>query len=655
MTGTTDSGSKIKQVAHQEDNVKKLKGICNKAFAFLKQENPVSQDLKLKLSTILRELNDPTRNPTAEDLDLIKNKINCILQLAIPRKPASSLLHRQLPSDTVPALKLLQPQSQTPHVMLCEDHNTSQMQLMNEHGSALALQQNNVEYLQDSRVPRLVTSMTMKSQQQSTKSYKDQGISLQSVQQPSMGSSQTPASSPQCTNIGNILSSNAVKSYCTNSNQYKIDDHAPARELKEIFHKQQRQKHVKPAVPQQKKQQKCAHQIPQGIGYRKPPLGMNKVKNSKAGEEISQVLHHNSATHHQHLKYQVSPPISSGRLCQSESIQTSQISAQTNHRNLLGSREGRFPNQSLNLPSIVPSPLLEPTPKPNASSTLNTSNVGEHKTDTMQPIKRFDISALLAPTPKQNASSTIMTGNVGEHKTDTGQPVREFDTNSNASVIPIAQSVAKLEKEDKIDCNAPTVNLMSSKALNAAVSDIGAVLSLSDCIQAEVSYVTVGEAHPAARKLKRSIISAHVNERTSAAMETSDFGTTMNPRVKRARIEVNCSLLKEIQEINKRLVDTESPIEPLQLLVPTNYPSCPPIFLEKLPEDISEEHGNLSGKAKVKLNKSLRSLEQPMSLAEIARAWDSCARAVISEYALQNGGGNVFSKYGTWESCLTTN
>lgn len=58
-------------------------------------------------------------------------------------------------------------------------------------------------------------------------------------------------------------------------------------------------------------------------------------------------------------------------------------------------------------------------------------------------------------------------------------------------------------------------------------------------------------------------------------------------------------------------------------------------------------------KAKSRFSISLRSLSQPMSLKEIARTWDICARAVISEYAQQTGGGTFSSKYGTWENCLS--
>lgn len=42
-----------------------------------------------------------------------------------------------------------------------------------------------------------------------------------------------------------------------------------------------------------------------------------------------------------------------------------------------------------------------------------------------------------------------------------------------------------------------------------------------------------------------------------------------------------------------------------------------------------------------------------MSLKDIVKTWDVCARAVICEYAQQSGGGTFSSKYGSWENCST--
>ncbi|KAF5952427.1 hypothetical protein HYC85_010371 [Camellia sinensis] len=96
-----------------------------------------------------------------------------------------------------------------------------------------------------------------------------------------------------------------------------------------------------------------------------------------------------------------------------------------------------------------------------------------------------------------------------------------------------------------------------------------------------------------------------------------------------------------------------SPILPLRLLVPRNYPACSPVLLDKLPAEVSMGSEDLSVKAKSRLSIILRNVLQPMSLGEIAKNWDVCARAVISEYAEQNGGGTFSSKYGTWENYLS--
>ncbi|WCJ41943.1 Mediator of RNA polymerase II transcription subunit 15a [Euphorbia peplus] len=206
------------------------------------------------------------------------------------------------------------------------------------------------------------------------------------------------------------------------------------------------------------------------------------------------------------------------------------------------------------------------------------------------------------------------------------------------------------------------------------------------------------------RKLKRATL---LNDLSSADSESdklmfggddaSDFESTETSRTKRPRIEANHALLEEIREINLRLIDTVvdvseedvgptaasedgdgtivevsfnavalspdfkshygsmlmPPIQPLRLLMPTNYPSCPPVLLDKSRGETSTECEDLSVKVKSRFGRCLQNLFKPMSLEEIARTWDVCADAVISEYAQLNGGGSFSSKYGTWENFLT--
>ncbi|KAK4761769.1 hypothetical protein SAY87_029653 [Trapa incisa] len=182
--------------------------------------------------------------------------------------------------------------------------------------------------------------------------------------------------------------------------------------------------------------------------------------------------------------------------------------------------------------------------------------------------------------------------------------------------------------------------------------------------------------------------------------ESSDLESTATSSIKRLRSEANHTLLEEIREINQRLIDTVvdisnedvdstatatvvdggegvivkcsfnavslspglksqygsaqlSPIQPLRMLVPSNYPNCSPVLLEKFPVEASKEYEDLSAKAKSRFSIFLRGLPQPMSLKDIARIWDSCSRAVLLEYAEQTGGGSFSSKYGTWENCQT--
>ncbi|CAK9168558.1 unnamed protein product [Ilex paraguariensis] len=65
-----------------------------------------------------------------------------------------------------------------------------------------------------------------------------------------------------------------------------------------------------------------------------------------------------------------------------------------------------------------------------------------------------------------------------------------------------------------------------------------------------------------------------------------------------------------------------------------------------------EELEDLSQKAKSSFSLSLRKLPQPMSLGEMAKTWDACARAVFSELAKRLGGGSFSSMYGMWEKCV---
>ncbi|KAF8106121.1 hypothetical protein N665_0147s0074 [Sinapis alba] len=206
--------------------------------------------------------------------------------------------------------------------------------------------------------------------------------------------------------------------------------------------------------------------------------------------------------------------------------------------------------------------------------------------------------------------------------------------------------------------------------------------------------------HTTAMPLSVSSLEGSVgdNYKQFASTGTSDLESTATSDGKKARTETDHALLEEIKEINQRLIDTVveisddedaadpsegatarkgcegttvrfsfiavslspalkahlsstqmSPIQPLRLLVPCSYPNGSPSLLDKLPVETSKENEDLSSKAMARFNILLRSLSQPMSLKDIAKTWDACARTVICEYAQQFGGGTFSSKYGTWE------
>nr|GMD72674.1 Mediator of RNA polymerase II transcription subunit 15A [Ipomoea batatas] len=75
----------------------------------------------------------------------------------------------------------------------------------------------------------------------------------------------------------------------------------------------------------------------------------------------------------------------------------------------------------------------------------------------------------------------------------------------------------------------------------------------------------------------------------------------------------------------------------LQLLVLANYPKASPIVLDKSPDLFStEEVRNGYREVKLRFNLSLRQLSEPMSIREMAKTWDICARQVFAEFNLQS-------------------
>ncbi|KAF3795777.1 Mediator of RNA polymerase II transcription subunit 15a [Nymphaea thermarum] len=276
---------------------------------------------------------------------------------------------------------------------------------------------------------------------------------------------------------------------------------------------------------------------------------------------------------------------------------------------------------------------------------------------------------------------------------------------SKAFASSISDISSAVNLVDRLACSAPG---------NGSRASVGEDLAATTRWRLQARNLISQDGNAAAKKMKRNMTAMPLNTMSSAgsvnnsvrqpaSLESSELESTATSRIKRPRIEVNQILQEEIKEINQKLIDTvvdisdedndltaaategrdgvvikcsynavalcpsmksqyalaevayfmQSPILPLRLLVPSNYPSCSPVLLDMQPIETGKEGDDLSAKARSMFSLSVRSISHPMSLGDIARTWDVCARKVMTEYAHQSGGGSFSSSYGTWESCVS--
>ncbi|KAI4372867.1 hypothetical protein MLD38_011051 [Melastoma candidum] len=366
---------------------------------------------------------------------------------------------------------------------------------------------------------------------------------------------------------------------------------------------------------------------------------------------------------------------------------------------------------------LAPSPMLGDLEKPISavSSLLSVGNFGHQAslaTSHAAPslaigTPGISASPLLADFSCTDGAHGNATAAISSKSTATDQPIERLMTAVKAlSAQALSAGVNDIGSVvimvDRITGSAP------GYGSRAAVGQD--LVAISKC-RLEAKNFQAQDGAPGIRKMKRFTSAMPLSIASStgsvedeflqfAGMESSELDSTATSAVKRPRTETNHILLEEIRYINQRLIDTVidiseedvdpssaaaavaegggvivkcsynavslspdlkshyesgqmSRIQPLCLLVPANYPDCSPLLLDKFPLEVSEEYEDLYAKTKSRFSISLRNLSQPMSLKEIARTWDKCARGVILEYAQQLGGGSFSSKYGNWESCLT--
>ncbi|VAI87104.1 unnamed protein product [Triticum turgidum subsp. durum] len=362
-------------------------------------------------------------------------------------------------------------------------------------------------------------------------------------------------------------------------------------------------------------------------------------------------------------------------------------------------------------PSIAPSPIPVDSDKPhsNISSLTNTGQAGHQQTSLVPQTQSIAVNTPGISASPLLAEFTSVDGSQANMPT-------QAPTKSSAVERPLDRLLKALRTTQRESLNAAVSDIRSVVSMidriagsapgNGSRAAVGEdLVAMTKCRLQARNFIT-NDGSGASKKMKRDTSAMPLNVSSAGSVndsfkqtfsvDTPDLQSTATSQAKWQKIEVNHALLEEIQEINQQLIDTElhvceddaesfagtcegaegtvikctftavavspslksifasaqmSPIMPLRLLVPASYPKCSPVLLDKFPDE-QRNSEDLSMKAKSKFSILLRGLAEPMSLREIARTWDACARKTIAEYAQKTGGGSFSSSYGCWESCV---
>ncbi|KAI0512382.1 hypothetical protein KFK09_013021 [Dendrobium nobile] len=311
-------------------------------------------------------------------------------------------------------------------------------------------------------------------------------------------------------------------------------------------------------------------------------------------------------------------------------------------------------------------------------------------------------SPLLAEFPSQEGNLTNATSRVGASERPLERLIKAVQSMSPTALSSAVSDISSVVSMiDRIAGSAP------GNGSRAAVGED--LVAMTKCRLQARNFMSQ-DGGTTTKKMKRHTSAIPLNNVSSAgsvndyfmkfgSIDSPKLESTATSHVKRRKLEVNHALKEEIREINQQLIDTVvsicdedsnsaaaaasegvgegtiiecsfngvafspslkahfasmhmCPIGPLRLLVPSNYPKCSPLLVDKLPIEPSKEFEDLSIKAKSRFSISLRGLSQPMSLGEMAGTWDTCSRKVIVEYVQQTGGGSFSSTYGAWVNCV---
>ncbi|XP_075084129.1 mediator of RNA polymerase II transcription subunit 15a isoform X3 [Nicotiana tabacum] len=396
---------------------------------------------------------------------------------------------------------------------------------------------------------------------------------------------------------------------------------------------------------------------------------------------------------------------------------TQHPSPQTDEQNMLASlTKAGPPLQSANSPFVVPSPSTswDLSPMPGDSVKVSTGlashiaagNITHQQADAPDQsvgigIPEISASPLLAEFTCLDGThanvSAVVSGksSVEQSLERLMKVVKNMSPKAlNSSISDISSVVSMM---DRTAGSAPG---------NGSRATVGEDLVATTKCRLQATNYSAQDGLPGAKKQKRHRTSDVVSSSGCVndsfwQLNGSEASESESTSVKIPKPEVNHALVEEIWNINRQLIDTVveisdegfdpsavasateggegttvkcsftsvalspslksqyasaqmSQIQPLRLLVPANYPDCSLVLLDEFPVEVSKKYEDHSMKAKSRFGVFLRNFSQPMSLKDIAKTWDVCARSVISECAQQNGGGTLSSKYGSWENCLST-
>uniref|UniRef100_A0A7N0UHC6 Mediator complex subunit 15 KIX domain-containing protein n=1 Tax=Kalanchoe fedtschenkoi TaxID=63787 RepID=A0A7N0UHC6_KALFE len=629
-----------------------------------------------------------------DKLASIEKQIVHILNTHRPRRPGQVPPHMQ---------SIQQQQSQNLQAQSHENHMNAPLQSANIP-SPVMMQQNSTS-LQSSLSGVSNTSQNMMGSVQS-------GINVDAGEQGASGVlQQNSANGPQQTKMNLMSSQNGVNllqpnisnlqsNSGVNQQHVKEQQTLQSQQLKHQFQQRQMQMMQK----QQLLQQRQFHQQ----NKQQQPGQMLAHPQNHATDQRSV---------YQQIKHGGSFPMSSPQMLQTSSPQVEQqsmLSPLSKTGTPLPSANSPIVVPSPSTP-LVPSPMPGDSEKANSNvSSLaiagNTRNQQSAASTQSLAIGTPGISAspLLAEFCNQDAARVATSAEAAKSSV-TDQPIDRL--------IKAVKSISKEELAESVNDIHSVLSMIDgtggSAPGNGSRAAVGEDLVAMTKCRLQAKNFDSRDGSNVSKKMKRftstnPLIGApttgnvNVSFEQLVGAELSDLESTATSRAKRPRIEANHSLEEEIREINQRLIDTMvditdekvdpsaaaaaaseggdgvivkcsynavalspnfkahyasahmSQIQPLRLLVPSNYPNSSPVLLDKLPVDVSNENEDLSMKAKSKFSLSLRTLSQPMSLGEIVRTWDFCARAVVSEYAQARGGGSFSSRFGSWETVLST-